>query len=47
MTKLGSKVAISFAGKAGAKMAAKTDGLVAGKIGAELLDPIVGIGIII
>ncbi len=45
--KLGSKVAVSFAGKAGAKMAAKTGSLVAGKIVAELLDPIVGIGIII
>jgi len=47
VTKLGSKVAVSFAGKAGAKMAAKTGGVVAGKIGAELLDPIIGIGIII
>jgi hypothetical protein len=28
-------------------MAAKTGGMVAGKIGAELLDPIVGIGILI
>lgn len=47
MAKVGSKVAITFAGKAGAKMAAKTGGLVAGKIGAEFLDPIVGVGIII
>jgi hypothetical protein len=47
VTKVGSKVAVSFAGKATAKMAAKTGGAVAGKIGAEFLDPIVGIGIII
>jgi hypothetical protein len=47
VTKVGSKIAVSFAGKAGAKMAAKTGGVVAGKIGAQLLDPIVGIGIII
>ncbi len=45
--KVGSKIATTFAGKAGAKMAAKTGGMVAGKIGAELLDPIVGIGILI
>ncbi|WP_233153888.1 hypothetical protein [Scytonema sp. HK-05] len=47
VAKVGSKIAVSFAGKAGAKMAAKTGGVVAGKIGAQLLDPIVGIGIII
>ncbi|MBW4597418.1 MAG: hypothetical protein KME46_32115 [Brasilonema angustatum HA4187-MV1] len=47
VTKLGSKIAVSFAGKVGAKMAAKTGGVVAGKIGAQLLDPILGIGIII
>ncbi len=47
VTKVGSKVAVTFAGKATAKMAAKTGGAVAGKIGAEFLDPIVGIGIII
>ncbi|NMG09069.1 hypothetical protein [Brasilonema sp. UFV-L1] len=46
-TKLGSKIAVSFAGKTSAKMAAKTGGVVAGKIGAQLLDPIVGVGIII
>ncbi|MDB9537584.1 hypothetical protein PN451_17410 [Dolichospermum planctonicum CS-1226] len=45
--KVGSKIAATFAGKAGTKMAAKTGGMVAGKIGAELLDPIVGIGILI
>ncbi len=47
VTKVGSKVAVSFAGKATAKMAAKTGGAVAAKIGAEFLDPIVGVGIII
>ena len=47
VTKVGSKVAVAFAGKATAKMATKTGGLVAGKIGAEFLDPIVGIGIMV
>jgi len=47
VTKIGSKVAVSFAGKAGAKMAAKTGGTVASKLGAQLLDPIVAVGIII
>jgi hypothetical protein len=47
VTKIGSKVAVSFAGKATAKMAAKTGGAVATKIGAEFLDPIVAVGIII
>lgn len=47
VTKVGSKVAVAFAGKTTAKMAAKTGGAVAGKIGAEFLDPIIGIGIII
>lgn len=47
VTKVGSKVAVAFAGKATAKMAAKTGGVVAGKIGAEFLDPIVGVGILI
>lgn len=47
VTKVGSKVAVAFAGKATAKMAAKTGGAVATKIGAEFLDPIVGVGIII
>ncbi|MEJ1937724.1 hypothetical protein WDZ92_46625, partial [Nostoc sp. NIES-2111] len=45
--KVGSKVAVSFAGKVGAKMATKTGGAVAAKIGAEFLDPIVGIGILV
>ncbi len=47
VTKIGSKVAASFAGKATAKMAAKTGGMVAGQLGAQLLDPIVAVGIII
>ncbi|MGB7445111.1 MAG: hypothetical protein WA919_28910 [Coleofasciculaceae cyanobacterium] len=46
-TKVGSKVAASLAGKATAKMAAKTGGVVAGKFGAQLIDPIVGVGIIV
>jgi hypothetical protein len=46
VTKIGSKIAVSFAGKAGAKMAAKTGGAVAAKVGAEFLDPIIGVGII-
>lgn len=45
--KIGSSVAIKFAGKAAAKMAAKTGGAIAGKIGAEFLDPIVTVGIVI
>jgi len=47
VTKIGSQVAVSFAGKATAKMAAKTGGIVAGKFGAQLVDPIVAVGIII
>jgi hypothetical protein len=47
VAKIGSKVAASFAGKATAKMAAKTGGMVAGQLGAQLLDPIVAVGIII
>ena len=47
VTKIGSKVAASLAGKATAKMAAKTGGMVAGQLGAQLLDPIVAIGIVI
>ena len=47
VTKIGSQVAVSFAGKAGAKIAAKTGGAVAGKLGAQFLDPIVAVGIII
>jgi hypothetical protein len=47
VTKMGSKVAVSFAGKASAKMAAKTGGAVAGKFGAQLIDPIVAVGILI
>lgn len=46
-TKIGSKVAASAVGKASAKIAAKTGGAVATKVGAQLIDPIVGIGIII
>ena len=47
VTKIGSKVAASLAGKATAKMAAKTGGMVAGQLGAQLLDPIVAVGIVI
>jgi hypothetical protein len=45
--KIGSKVALSFAGKASAKMAAKTGSAVAASYGLQFLDPIIGIGIII
>lgn len=45
-TKISTKIAASLAGKTGAKMATKTGGIVAGKLGAQLLDPIVAIGII-
>lgn len=47
VTNIGSKVAVSFAGKATAKMAAKTGSVVAGKLGVQLIDPIVAVGIII
>jgi hypothetical protein len=47
VTKMGSKVAVSLAGKASAKMAAKTGGAVAGKFGAQFIDPIVAVGILI
>lgn len=47
VTKIGSKMALSFAGSAGTKMAAKTGGVVAGKLGVQFLDPIVAVGIII
>ncbi|MDB9511129.1 hypothetical protein PN499_08040 [Kamptonema animale CS-326] len=45
--KVGSKVMTKFAGKAAAKMAAKTGGTVAGQLGVGLIDPIVGVGILI
>ncbi len=47
VAKIGSKVAASFAGKATAKMAAKTGGMVAGNLGVQFIDPIVAVGIII
>jgi hypothetical protein len=47
LTKIGSKFAIYTAGKTSAKIASKTGGMVAGKIGAQLLDPIMAIGIVI
>jgi len=40
-------VVAKLSGKAGAKIASKTGATLAGKIGSQLLDPIVGIGIII
>ncbi|MCU0537054.1 MAG: hypothetical protein MUD14_24475 [Hydrococcus sp. Prado102] len=46
-TKIGSKVVASAVGKASAKIAAKTGGAVATQVGAQLIDPIVGVGIII
>ncbi len=47
ITKVGSKFVASLAGKATAKMAAKTGGTVAGQFGAQFIDPIVAIGIVI
>lgn len=47
VTKIGSKVATSLAGKATAKMAAKTGGMVASNLGVQLIDPIVAVGILI
>lgn len=46
-TKVGSKVTAKVATKAAAKMAAKTGGTVASQLGVGLIDPIVGVGIII
>jgi hypothetical protein len=45
--KVGSTVYLSLAGKTGAKIATKTGGAVASSFGAELIDPIVGIGLIV
>jgi hypothetical protein len=46
-TKIGSKVTAKVASKAAAKMATKTGGTVASQLGVGLIDPIVGVGIII
>ncbi|EGK85296.1 hypothetical protein D0A34_02440 [Microcoleus vaginatus PCC 9802] len=45
--KVGSKVTAKVASKAAAKVATKTGGTVASQLGVSLIDPIVGIGIII
>jgi hypothetical protein len=45
--KIGSQMTAKLSGKIGAKIAAKTGGTLSAKIGAGLLDPIVGIGIIV
>lgn len=45
-TKIGSKVTAKVATKAAAKMATKTGGSVASQLGVGLIDPIVGVGII-
>jgi len=45
--KIGSKVTAKVASKAAAKVATKTGGTVASQLGVGLIDPIVGIGIII
>lgn len=45
--KIGSKIIPTLTTKVAAKIAAKTGGMVAGKIGAELLGPIVSVGILI
>ena len=47
VVKVGSTVYLSLAGKTGAKIATKTGGAVASSFGAELIDPIVGIGLIV
>jgi hypothetical protein len=47
MMKVGSTMYLSLAGKAGAKIATKTGGVVASSFGAELIDPIVGIGVLV
>lgn len=46
VTKIGSKVTAKVATKAAAKMATKTGGTVASQLGVGLIDPIVGVGII-
>ncbi|TAE95669.1 MAG: hypothetical protein EAZ79_17810 [Oscillatoriales cyanobacterium] len=45
-TKVGSKVTAKVASKAAAKIATKTGGTVASQLGVGLIDPIVGVGII-
>jgi hypothetical protein len=45
--KIGSKITAKLAGNAAAKMAAKTGGAVATQLGVNLIDPIVGVGILI
>ncbi len=46
-SKVGSKVSTKLAGKAAAKVAAKTGGAVTAELGASLIDPVVGVGILI
>ncbi|MGK7877910.1 MAG: hypothetical protein AB4426_32770 [Xenococcaceae cyanobacterium] len=46
-SKVGSKVSANFAGKAAGKVAAKTGGAVTSELGVSLIDPVVGIGILI
>ena len=45
--KVGSKVSAKFAGKAASKLAAKTGSAVGAELGASMIDPIVGIGILV
>ncbi|NEP51417.1 MAG: hypothetical protein F6K65_22495 [Moorea sp. SIO3C2] len=45
--KVASKVSSKLAGKAASKMAAKTGGLVATELGASIIDPLAGIGLLI
>ncbi|MGC1245359.1 MAG: hypothetical protein WA865_04030, partial [Spirulinaceae cyanobacterium] len=45
--KVGSKISAKFAGKAASKLAAKTGSAVGAELGASMIDPIVGIGILV
>jgi len=45
-TAVGSKLAVSFAVKAAAKIVGKASGAILAKVGAQLIDPVLGIGIL-
>ena len=46
-TVIGSKLAITFASKVAAKIAGKAAGAMIAKVGAQILDPVIGLGILI
>ncbi|MDB9511914.1 hypothetical protein PN499_12015 [Kamptonema animale CS-326] len=46
-TGIGYKLAISFASKVAAKIAGKAAGAMIAKVGAQILDPVLGLGILI